>query len=374
MDRQTADRLAGSSRRRGRGWLYTLAWLPVLTIYLTLFVANGMPWALAARGAVANVLPNALLGVAVLRLPRRLPLAEGRRGRFLALHAALLVAFLLASGVGWMALGLLDGALFRGAPNGRIELRLLPWRLLNDLLVYGSLSGLAYAWHHAAASREMAARAARAEALRARAELEALRSQLNPHFLLNTLHALIGLVRRDPAVAEAALERLGDLLRYGLRIERERRDEVTLRDEWAFVDSYLELERLRLGERLRVSFDADGETLDSLVPSFALQTLVENSIRHAIAPRAAGGRLAVRVRRAADRLIVSVEDHGAGDAAAPPDEGHGVGLRLLRERLAALYGTAARLDLETTAGGVTAVLDLPARCLEPPLKPRGERA
>jgi histidine kinase/histidine kinase/DNA gyrase B/HSP90-like ATPase len=352
------------SRWRGRWWIYALAWLPVLTIYLTLFAANGMALGLAARGAVANVLPNALLGVGVLRLPRRLPLPERRRGRFFTTHAALLAGFLLASAAGWMALVLLDGALFGSPMNVRIELRLLPWRVLNDLLVYCSLLGLGYAWHNAAASRELAARAARAEALRARAELEAMRSQLNPHFILNTFHALVGLVRRDPAVAEEALVRLGDLLRYSLRIQREGRDEVTLHDEWAFVQSYLDLERLRLEDRLRVTFDAEDGTLACIVPSFALQTLVENSIRHAIAPRAAGGRLAVSARQLEDRLIVRVEDDGPGDAAPPPGDNHGVGLRLLKERLAALYGTRARLDLEASPGGAAAVLDLPARHLQ----------
>jgi LytS/YehU family sensor histidine kinase len=263
-----------------------------------------------------------------------------------------------------MALVLLEGELSRG--SARIDVRLLPWRLLNDLLVYCGLLGLGYAWHNAAAGRELAARAARAEALRAQAELEALRSQLNPHFILNTFHALIGLVRRDPAVAEEALERLGDLLRYSLRIQREGRDEVPLRDEWAFVQSYLDLERLRLEDRLRATFDAGRETLDCFVPSFALQTLVENSIHHAIAPRAAGGRLAVTARQVDGRLIVRVEDDGPGGAAPPPGdnrENHGMGLRLLRERLAALYGGRARLDLETSPEGVAAVLDLPARHL-----------
>jgi len=170
----------------------------------------------------------------------------------------------------------------------------------------------------------------------------------------------MGLVRRDPAVAEAALEQLGDLLRYSLRIQREGLDEVTLRDEWAFVQSYLDLERLRLEDRLRVTFEAGSETLDCIVPSFALQTLVENSIRHAIAPRAAGGSLAISARRVEDRLIIRVEDNGPGGA-APPGGNHGVGLRLLRERLAALYGVRARLDLETAPDGVGAVLDLPAR-------------
>jgi len=355
-----------SPRTPARRWAYALAWLPFLTIYLAAFIANRVPPGLAVRNAVANVLPDALLGVMVLRLPRRLPWPEGARSRFFAAHGGLLVAFVLASAAGWAVLVGFDSFLFSGLFQVRIDPRVVPFRILTDLLIYGTLTGLSYAWHNAAASREQAARAVRAEALRARAELEALRSQLNPHFILNTFHALVGLVRREPAVAEEALERLGDLLRYSLRIQHDGLDEVPLRDEWSFVQAYLDLERLRLGDRLRVSFDADAGTLDCLVPSFALQTLVENAIRHAIAPRAEGGGLAVSAQQVRGRLRIQVEDEGPGASAVPCGESHGLGLRLLRERLAALYEDQASLDLKATASGACAVLDLPHRFGETP--------
>lgn len=353
--------MSGSSTRgRWRRWAYAVAWLLVLTIYVAAFIGS-IPLGYAFRNALANVLPDALLGLLVLRLPRRLPWPESRQARSLATHAGLLIAFLFASSAGWMALVALDELVFTGSCCTQINLRILPFRILNGLLIYCTLAGLAYAWHNAAASREQAARAARAETLRARAELEALRSQLNPHFILNTFHALIGLVRRDPAVAETALERLGDLLRYSLRIQREGLDEVKLRDEWLFVQSYLDLERLRLGDRLHVSFEAAETTLDCLVPSFALQTLVENAVRHAIAPRAEGGHLAIRVHPVDGRLRIEVEDEGPGASAQPAAESHRLGLRLLQERLAALYGEQASLSLHSAAGGVRAVLELPVR-------------
>src|SRR5215472_15815700 len=110
-------------------------------------------------------------------------------------------------------------------------------------------------------------------------------------------YAQAGLVRREPAVAESALERLGDLLRYSLRIQRESIDEAPLREECAFVENYLALERLRLADRLRVSVDTPPATLECLVPTFAVQILVENAIQHAIAPRASGGLLQICVRR-----------------------------------------------------------------------------
>ena len=346
---------------RGRWWAYAVAWLFYLTIYLAAFIAGNVPLDLAVRNALATVLPDALLGVLVLRLPRRLPWPEVNKARFFAAHLGLLLSFILASAAGWAALVSLDSFLFTGSFAARIDPRFLPWRALIDLLIYCTLTGLSYAWHNAAAGREQAARAARAETLRVRAELEALRSQLNPHFILNTFHALIGLVRRDPAVAEAALERLGDLLRFSLRIQREGLDEVTLREEWSFVQSYLDLERLRLGDRLRVSFEAAAATLDCSVPSFALQTLVENAIRHAIAPRAEGGHLAISAHPVNGRLRIQVDDEGPGGTTQPPAESQGLGLHLLQERLAVLYEGQASLSLHAASGGVRAVLDLPVR-------------
>jgi len=349
------------TRRWGMWWAYAAGWLAFFSIYLAAFVTGRMAPQLAVRNVLATALPEALLGLLILRLPRWLPWPEVRRARFFAAHFGLLFAFFLASAAGWAALVGFDALLFTGAFQVHLDQRVVLFRILIELLVYCTLAGLAYAWHFAAASREQAARAARAETMRARAELEALRSQLNPHFILNTFHALIGLVRREPAVAETALERLGDLLRYSLRIQREGLDEVSLREEWSFVQSYLDLEHLRLGDRLQVSFDAGNTTLDCFVPSFALQTLVENSIRHAIAPRAEGGRLAVSAQQVDGRLRIRVEDEGPGASAQPPAESHRLGLRLLQERLAALYDGQASLSLQAAAGGVCAVLELPVR-------------
>lgn len=334
-------------------WVYAAAWMVLLAIYAAAFLVNGVPAALAARNAIANLLPDALLGLALLRLPAFLPWSEQRKARFFGAHAALVIAFVIFALAGWIALVALDSLLFTGRISLQINYRIVPFRILYDVLIYGTLVGVAYV-------REQAARAANAEALRARASLEAMRSQLNPHFILNTFHALVGLVRRDPAVAESALERLGDLLRYSLRIQREGIDEVPLREECAFVESYLALERLRLGDRLSVRIDplpAD----EALVPTFALQTLVENAIHHAIAPRAAGGLLQIAMQQHDGRLRISVQDEGTGAPVEARFNGSGLGLRLLQERLTALYGTDATLTLRAIDGGTRAELSLPIR-------------
>ncbi|MFL6248085.1 MAG: sensor histidine kinase [Thermoanaerobaculia bacterium] len=339
-------------------WTYAAAWMVLLAIYAAAFLVNGVPAALAVRNAMATLLPDALLGLALLRLPGFLPWSERRKARFFSAHAAMLIAFTIAAVGGWIALVALDSLLFTGRVSLQINYRIVPFRILYDVLIYGTLAGVAYV-------RDQAARAANAEALRARASLEAMRSQLNPHFILNTFHALVGLVRRDPAVAERALEQLGDLLRYSLRIQRDGIDEVPLREECAFVESYLALERLRLGDRLSVHIEPLPPD-EAFVPTFALQTLVENAIHHAIAPRAAGGLLQIGMRQEDGRLRVSVQDSGGSSVprSSSDEAGNGLGLNLLQERLAALYGNDATLTLHGVDGGTRAELSLPMRRMQ----------
>ena len=340
-----------------------------MAIYAAALATNGVPVGLSIRNTVANLLTEALLGLAVLRLPARLPWPEQRKVRFFGAQGGLLIAFLALSTAGWIALVTVDALLFNDGAAARINYRILPFRVLNGVLIYATLAGVAYARQNAAAVREQAERAGKAEALRARASLEAMRSQLNPHFILNTFHALVGLVRRDPEVAESALERLGDLLRYSLRIQRDGVDEVPLRDEYAFVESYLALERLRLGDRLQVSIDAPVAAEELLIPTFALQTLVENAIHHAIAPRATGGRLEISMQQSDGRLRLTVKDEGSGEAVEARVNGSRLGLRLLQERLAALYGGDATLVLRSVGRGTSADLDLPARRASMPEEP-----
>src|SRR5262249_2931292 len=158
----------------------------------------------------------------------------------------------------------------------------------------------------------------------------------------NLLHSLMGLVSRDPPVAAAALEKLGDVLRYVLRVQREDRDEVSLSEEWRFVEDYLSLEKLRLGERLQSRLEAGSEALVARVPPRRLEPSVGRAVRHAVAPRAHGGRLEVTARCKDGSVRLSVADDGDSRSTAAT-AGEGLGLRLVTERLSALYGNRAGL-------------------------------
>ena len=340
--------------------LYLIAWLPLIAVYTALFMAVGTPPVTAIRSALTSLLGFVLLGLLALRVPACLPWRDERRAGFFAAQLGLTAAFGLTGAAAFLGSWTLEALVTSGRAEVRFDRMLVGWQVVFGALIYLAITGASYAWQNARRVREETARAAQAEALRARAELAVLRSQLNPHFLLNTLHAALGLVRRDPALAEQALERLGEMLHYGLRMHREALDEVTLANEWAFVRSYLEIERLRLEGRLRLELDADPAAMQSPVPPFVLQPLVENAILHAVAPRKAGGRVKVTARRHADLLRLEVLDDGPGLPPRPAPSGNGLGLQLLRDRLAMLYGGRARLALEPAdGGGLRATIDLP---------------
>ena len=176
----------------------------------------------------------------------------------------------------------------------------------------------------------------------ARAQLSLLQSQLHPHFLFNTLHAVSTLMSRDVAAARTMIVRLSDLLR--LAMQSVNVQEVTLKQELEFIDNYLEIERTRFQDRLTVQLDIAPETLDALVPNLLLQPLVENAVRYGVAMQPGRGWVRISSRRNQSRLMIEIEDSGPGiDAGTLPKEG--VGLSNTRSRLAHLYGEAQKLEL-----------------------------
>jgi LytS/YehU family sensor histidine kinase len=198
------------------------------------------------------------------------------------------------------------------------------------------------------------------ESLRTRAELETLRAQLNPHFLFNTLHSVMALVRHDSKLAEDALEKLAALLRYTLMSSSQGSD-VTLREEIDFVRDYLRLEQIRLGGRLCVEEKLQREALDCMVPPLTLQPLIENSIKHAIATQSQGCLVTIDANRHNGVLTLQVSDDGPGASADAVAKSAGSGLRIARQRLAARYRNDAAFEIDTRLGhGFAVRMEIPA--------------
>jgi len=192
----------------------------------------------------------------------------------------------------------------------------------------------------------------------AKAQLQAPRSQLHPHFLFNSLQAALALVRTDPPAAERTIVRLGDLLRATLDASGEH--SVPLRNEIHFLEQYLEIERTRFADRLSIELHIDPQTLDLKVPHMILQPFVENAVKHGIAPRSAPGHIRVSAARDNSHLTLEVSDNGVGLSAGPVKEG--IGISNTRARLRQLYGERQKLELiAPSGGGFAARLEIPVQ-------------
>jgi two-component system LytT family sensor kinase len=187
------------------------------------------------------------------------------------------------------------------------------------------------------------------------AQLQNLRSQLQPHFLFNTLNVIASLMHYDVPAADRMLNRLGDLLRLSLRDTDKRL--VRLEQEVALVEAYLDIERIRFERRLDVCWAIPAELRGSSIPPFILQPLVENAIKYGIAPRTAGGSVTIRAYAEADALLIEVEDDAPEGQARQP--GFGIGLSNTRSRLEALYGAGKWLELVRAGAGTIARIRLP---------------
>ena len=354
------------ARKPPRFWLvYAAAWLPFAIVHFAIVVALGArPLGAAVLYALLTVGVAGLLGVGVVWACERLPWSPNRRMPFALGHALLAQVYALLWAAGVVLAFSVEESVVAGrwtplVPPGAV----LYWQFLFGMLVYGTVASIAYVVQTTTSLREARWRAERAEALQMKAELAALRSSLNPHFLFNTLHSVMALVRHNPQAAEDALERFADMLRYVLKEGGERHaevDDVSLKSEWKFVQDYLELESLRLGDRLRVETKIAPESLDCPVPAFTLQPLVENAIRHAIAPFARAGTVGIATQVGESGLVIEVRDDGPGADREQVAASPGIGLRVVRQRLEIRYAMRARLDVGTSPdGGFVSTIRIP---------------
>jgi two-component sensor histidine kinase len=325
----------------------------LITAYQTSvqFALRGVPmrssWSQMLMSNLLESLLWALTTLVVFRLARQFPIERGRALRAFAVHGIGVVTLLMLRLIAATAIA----RYLTGVPQPSFEQQF--WaRLTQNVIFYVLLLGVAHAMLYYRRYRERERAAERLTAGLATARLQALKMQLQPHFLFNTLNAISALIPADAQPARRMVAQLGDMLRISL--DHEETQEVTLRDELAFLEPYLEIEKARLGDRLTVVMNINPETLDARVPHLMLQPLVENAVRHGIAPRVERGKVTISASRGAggNNLELEIKDDGVGierDDHASPRKG--VGLSNIKSRLDQLYGDAHRFELRAQPEG-----------------------
>jgi signal transduction histidine kinase len=331
-------------------------WLALVNpmVDVTAITASMAGYALTQSAALALKAPMFLVYFAVLaaRPVTSSPRVAGAVAAATVIEYGSLVAFVIATG----RVALTASPLFAAVGSG-ISLLDEGAKLLL-LAVAGAIAVYATAWHERLAIRydQTARTQQRLEFQLTRAELDRLKDQLHPHFVLNALNAVTALIRRDPPAAERTVGALGALLR--LSLDTPVMHEVTLERELQLLNHYLDIQRIRFEERLTIRLSADPAHHAALVPSLILQPLVENAIKHGIGPKANGGAIDIRIARFGPWLTLRVVDDGVGALSSPVVEG--VGLRNTRARLQYLYGEAQHIRVVTGPKlGFTVTVELP---------------
>ncbi len=333
--------------------IYTVVWTVLGLFSFAEWLATSSsrpvhrPWPAVLESTMLDYYTTGIATPIYVWLVRRFPIVAPRIGRTLLLYAVVMAACVVLK---WVVYTPLDHVL-----NHRTYSFL--YLLVNDSFgvvlsqVIFVILLIAIEWYRAARQAEV--RASSLEAQLSSAQLDALRSQLDPHFLFNTLNAVSALMHRDVQAADTMLARLSDMLR--LTLDSSSAQEVPLRTELETTRLYLDIMDARFGDRLSWSFEVGEPLLDERVPSFLLQPLVENVVRHGIDESSRRTTIRVSAERADEALTLRIADDGRG---LPPDAAvsEGIGLRNTRRRLAELYGAAARLEVANRDGGGTQVL------------------
>ena len=235
-----------------------------------------------------------------------------------------------------------------------------PYYFHQGLTIYWTTLVVAHALYYYRGLREGEAKTANLTSQLAQAQLQALKMQIHPHFLFNTLNSISALLHKDVEAADRMIARLGDFLR--LTLKRSDVQTVDFEQELEFVRCYLDIEHIRFQDRLSVAMEIEPQTLKFMVPNLILQPIVENSVRHGIAKQVGPGRITIRARQESNRLILQVEDNGPGLKSDSNGSASGIGLSNTRARLEQFYGDDFSFQVANANGrGVTVTLNLPAK-------------
>jgi two-component system, LytTR family, sensor kinase len=330
----------------GRWVLFILGWVALSLLfapeaYLSFYV-RGQPieWVQTLKLTVGNAAIALVFLPAIVLLTRRFPFERKTWRTALMVHIPACVVFSLGhSGLYWVACYAyheVGGTLFN--------------RFHPNLLTYAAVVGFTQAFDY---FRKYQQREREIRQL----QLEVLKAQLQPHFLFNTLNTIAAMVHEDARAADRMIQRLSGLLR--MTLANIGKDEITLAEEIEFLRTYLEIERVRFGDRVFSSIDVSAEAMDAMVPALFLQPLVENSIRHGLAAHRHDGLVRIGAVRKGERLLLSVVDNGEGmPGAQPPREG--VGLSNTRKRLQQLYPENHTFSITSRkSGGVEVTAEIP---------------
>ncbi len=306
----------------------------------------------------------ALVTPLILWVASRFPLERHNWGKHIFAHV--LVGLILSTFVTWCGHLLLylnyGWRVGRPYPMDRAA-RFVIENFSEGIGIYLLVAIITYAFSYYNRYRKGELRATQLEAQLSQAQLQALKMQLQPHFLFNTLHSISALLNRDTEAARRMITRLGDFLR--LTLENSGTQEVTLYEELEFLKCYLEIERIRFQDRLSTRLDIDPAALDSRVPNLILQPIVENAIRHGIAPRSTPGQIIIQAKQENQLLRIEVRDNGPGLPLNRKEENlfsKGVGLANTQTRLERLYGASHRFELKNDpAGGLVVTLEIPTK-------------
>lgn len=336
--------------------LYLAAWITLGALLgLAFFYLAKIPLGESMTVALGLATVLAFISLDSWYPVRTLPIARAGTAQFLVTHA---VAAALSSGLwliigrGWVAL--LE-RMFGWQGAGHRYMALALGLFLVGLLFYFLSATVHYLVLAAAYSREAEQRALTLLVQAREAELRALRAQIDPHFLFNSLNSISALTSSDPASARRMCLELGDFLRRTLVLGT--RERITFAEELDLAEGYLRVEQIRFGQRLRVERDVEGTVLQAPVPPLLLQPLVENAVRHGIAQTLEGGTIRIEARREGPRLRVSVTN--PSDPGSKGKPGAGVGLRNVAGRLRTLFGGEARIDTRDADGYYLVRLELP---------------
>lgn len=344
--------LLADTRKLG---LYLLAWTPLAGLLVSLLAfGGGFTWFQAAEMSVPLTVLYAFMCLSAWYLCRFVPVRAASTVNLLAanLFAAAINSILWSGLVAWglaVALGL-------EAPYLRQRALLFG----AGVLLYLLAAAFHYVLFALESSREAQAREMEAVLLAREAQLKALKAQINPHFLFNSLHSISALTASDPAAAREMCVLLSDFLRSSLRMGD--RELIPLGEELALARNFLAVQHVRFGARLRVEEDLDSRAAECLVPPLLLQPLVENAVTHGISGLVEGGVVRIATRREGNRLDIAVEN--TFDPDTPRRRRTGLGLPNVRKRAEAVWGSAARFEVRENGNRFCAALSVPAETEE----------